>query len=126
MFNFAGDAFDNKTAGLWLGTHTADGGKKAALVVLRGRTGNDAIVLNGGEGENIYSRDAGNKPVFNFAGDAFDGKVAGLWIGAAQGDGGRNRDSSSFGTTRDETRSSSTAPRGTSSSTTPIALRTLT
>jgi len=89
VLNFVGDAFDNKIAGLWLGTHTADGGKKGALVVLRGRTGNDAIVLNGGEGENIFVRDAANKPVFNFAGDAFDGKVAGLWIGASQGDGGK-------------------------------------
>ncbi len=51
--------------------------------------GNDAIVLNGGEGENMFIRDAGNRPVFNFAGDAFDGKIAGLWIGAPRGDGGK-------------------------------------
>jgi hypothetical protein len=55
---------------------------------MRGRAGNDAIVLNGGEGENIFVRDAGNKPVFNFAGDAFDGKIAGLWIGAPRADEG--------------------------------------
>ena len=88
VLNFVGDAFDNKAAALWLGTHTADGGTKAALVVLRGRAGNDAIVFNGGEGENIFVRDAGNKPVFNFAGDAFDGKIAGLWIGAPRADDG--------------------------------------
>ena len=88
VFNFVGDAFDNKVAGLWMGTHTADGGKKAALLVLRGRNGNDAIVLNGGQGETVYIRDGANKPVLNFAADAFDGKIAGLWIGAAQGDGG--------------------------------------
>ena len=89
VLNFVGSAFDNKAAALWIGTHTADGGKKAALVVLRGRNGNDAIVLNGGEGENLFIRDAANKPVFNFAGDAFDGKIAGLWLGAAKGDGGK-------------------------------------
>ena len=88
VLNFVGDAFDNKAAALWLGTHTADGGKKPALVVLRGGAGNDAIVLNGGEGENIFVRDASNKPVFNFAGDAFDGKIAGLWIGAPRADDG--------------------------------------
>ena len=89
VLNFVGSAFDNKAAALWIGTHTADGGKKAALVVLRGRNGNDAIVLNGGEGENLFIRDAANRPVFNFAGDAFDGKIAGLWLGAAKGDGGK-------------------------------------
>ena len=89
VLNFVGSAFDNKAAALWLGTHTADGGKKAALVVLRGRMGNDAIVLNGGEGENLFIRDADNKPVFNFAGDAYDGKIAGLWIGAPKADGGK-------------------------------------
>jgi len=88
VLNFVGDAFDNKAAALWLGTHTADGGAKAALVVLRGGAGNDAIVLNGGAGENIFVRDAGNKPVFNFAGDAFEGKIAGLWIGAPRSDAG--------------------------------------
>ena len=88
VLNFVGDAFDNTAAAMWLGTHTADGGAKAALVVLRGGAGNDAIVLNGGAGENIFVRDAGNKPVFNFAGDAFDGKIAGLWIGAPRADDG--------------------------------------
>ena len=88
VLNFVGDAFDNTAAAMWLGTHTADGGAKAALVVLRGESGNDAIVLNGGAGENIFVRDAGNKSVFNFAGDAFDGKIAGLWIGAPRADDG--------------------------------------
>ena len=88
VLTFVGDAFDSKSAAMWIGTHTADGGKKAALVVLRGQAGNDAIVLNGGEGENIFVRDASNKPVFNFAGDAFDGKIAGLWIGAPRADDG--------------------------------------
>ena len=39
VLNFVGSAFDNKAAALWIGTHTADGGKKGALVVLRGRNG---------------------------------------------------------------------------------------
>jgi hypothetical protein len=87
VLNFVGDAFDNQTAALWLGTHTADNGKKPALVILRGWKGNDAIVLNGGKGENIFIRDAKDRPVFNFAGDAFDEKIAGLWLGAGKEEG---------------------------------------
>jgi hypothetical protein len=96
-------AFDGKTAGLWIGANASrtEGGPMAGRIYLRDSTGNDSIVLNGSNnsvtlknktGRNSITMDGttGNVDIFNDEGrrglalrsKAFDGKTAGLWIGA--------------------------------------------
>ena len=78
---FDNNSFDGRSAGLFIGAHTGDGGGKPGIIALRDHGGRDSIFLDGPNGD-VYVKDDAGRNAFAFISDAFDANVAGLWIGA--------------------------------------------
>jgi len=51
LFAFDKDAFNKKRAGLFLGAHSNQGGKKPGYIAVRGNQGQDSIVIDGEKGD---------------------------------------------------------------------------
>jgi hypothetical protein len=88
------DTTEGTKASIRLSGGTADilaGGQgQDGALILFDSSGNEAIRLRTGHGDNgIFVRDQGGKVVLNFAAEAnMAGKPAGLWLGRAKADGG--------------------------------------
>jgi hypothetical protein len=80
---FDNNSFDGRTAGLFIGAHTSDGGGKPGIIALRDHKGKDSIFLDGPNGD-VYVKDDAGRNAFAFISDAFDANIAGLWIGASR------------------------------------------
>ena len=89
VFAFDKNAFGNKAAGLFLGAHSTQGGKKPGIVALRDDAGHDGVILSAGEGDEIAVDQEPGMRVFAFDKNAFGDTMAGLFIGAHVSQGGK-------------------------------------
>lgn len=89
VFAFDKNAFNKTRAGLFLGAHSSQAGKKPGLLAIRDDEGNDGVILSGATpGDNIAVDEPGRR-VFAFDKNAFDKTMAGLFIGAHISHGGK-------------------------------------
>jgi hypothetical protein len=89
VFAFEKNAFNKTRAGLFIGAHSTQAGKKPGFVAIRDDAGNDGIILSGATpGDNIAVDEPGRR-VLAFDKNAFDKTKAGLFIGAHITQGGK-------------------------------------
>jgi hypothetical protein len=91
VFAFDKNAWGSTRAGLFLGAHSTQGGKKPGLIAIRDDAGNDGVTVSGSASDDNIAVDEPGKRLLAFAKNALIGKKkrAGLFIGAHVSQGGK-------------------------------------